>query len=86
MRRAVAIRPPPRDVCELCRRPARALALVLLHRRLRGWGPITGTAALPVDPIGGFANDRAARVPVLIGTNHDEATLFLATFWIILAG
>jgi len=52
---------------------------------LRLTGPISGTDALPVDPISGFANDRAARVPVLIGTNHDEATLFLAT-WIIRLG
>ncbi len=48
-------------------------------------GPITGTDALPVDPISGFANGRAARVPVLIGTNRDEATLFLAT-WMLQLG
>jgi para-nitrobenzyl esterase len=48
-------------------------------------GPVTGTDALPVDPIRGFANGRAARVPVLIGTNRDEATLFLAT-WMIRLG
>ena len=52
---------------------------------LRLTGPISGTDALPVDPISGFANDRAARVPVLIGTNRDEATLFLAT-WILRLG
>jgi para-nitrobenzyl esterase len=48
-------------------------------------GPITGTDALPVDPISGFADGRAARVPVLIGSNRDEATLFLAT-WMIRLG
>jgi para-nitrobenzyl esterase len=48
-------------------------------------GPITGTDALPVDPISGFANGRAARVPVLIGSNRDEATLFLAT-WMLQLG
>jgi para-nitrobenzyl esterase len=48
-------------------------------------GPITGTDALPVDPISGFADGRAARVPVLIGSNRDEATLFLAT-WMIQLG
>jgi para-nitrobenzyl esterase len=48
-------------------------------------GPITGTAALPVDPISGFANGRAARVPVLIGVNRDEATLFLAA-WMLQLG
>jgi para-nitrobenzyl esterase len=41
-------------------------------------GPVTGTAVLPVDPLTAFAQGRAARVPVLIGTNHDEFTLFVA--------
>lgn len=41
-------------------------------------GPVTGTVPLPVDPITGFDEGRAARVPVLIGTNHDEFTLFVA--------
>ncbi|MFL6082730.1 MAG: carboxylesterase/lipase family protein [Mycobacterium sp.] len=48
-------------------------------------GPITATDALPVDPISGFADGRAARVPVLIGSNRDEATLFLAT-WMLQLG
>jgi para-nitrobenzyl esterase len=41
-------------------------------------GPVTGTTVLPVDPIIGFDQGRAARVPVLIGTNRDEFTLFAA--------
>ncbi|MDT5413120.1 MAG: para-nitrobenzyl esterase [Mycobacterium sp.] len=41
-------------------------------------GPVTGTAALPDNPIAGLAADRAARVPVLMGVNHDEFTLFAA--------
>jgi para-nitrobenzyl esterase len=41
-------------------------------------GPVTGTAALPEGPVAGFAGDHAARVPVLIGVNHDEFTLFAA--------
>ena len=41
-------------------------------------GPVTGTTVLPVDPITGFADGRAARVPVLIGSNRDEFTLFVA--------
>ena len=41
-------------------------------------GPVTGTAALPVDPVAAMANNEAARVPVLMGTNHDEFTLFVA--------
>ncbi len=41
-------------------------------------GPVTGTKALPVDPITGFADGRASRVPVMIGTTRDEFTLFVA--------
>jgi para-nitrobenzyl esterase len=45
-------------------------------------GPLTGTAALPEDPVAAFAAGRAARVPVLIGVNHDEFTLFAALRYI----
>jgi para-nitrobenzyl esterase len=41
-------------------------------------GPINGTASLPVDPMTAIAAENAARVPVLIGTTHDEYTLFAA--------
>ena len=41
-------------------------------------GPVTGTAVLPVDPVDGFAAGRAAPVPVLVGSNHDEFTMFAA--------
>ncbi|BBY55021.1 carboxylesterase family protein [Mycobacterium koreense] len=41
-------------------------------------GPVTGTAVLPVDPVDGFAAGRGARVPVLVGSNHDEFTMFAA--------
>jgi para-nitrobenzyl esterase len=41
-------------------------------------GPVTQTKALPVDPITGFTEGRAARVPVMVGTNRDEFTLFVA--------
>jgi para-nitrobenzyl esterase len=41
-------------------------------------GPVTGTTVLPVDPITGFIDGRAARVPVLMGSNRDEFTLFVA--------
>jgi para-nitrobenzyl esterase len=40
-------------------------------------GPVTGTAALPLDPMSAFANGGAAKVPVLIGVNRDEFTLFV---------
>jgi para-nitrobenzyl esterase len=41
-------------------------------------GPVTGTKLLPVNPVTAIARDDAARVPVLIGTNRDEFTLFVA--------
>jgi para-nitrobenzyl esterase len=41
-------------------------------------GPVTHTKTLPVDPITGFTEGRAARVPVMVGTNRDEFTLFVA--------
>ncbi|MET0701039.1 MAG: carboxylesterase family protein [Mycobacterium sp.] len=41
-------------------------------------GPVTGTDVLPVDPVVAFGSGDAAKVPVLIGTNHDEFTLFTA--------
>jgi para-nitrobenzyl esterase len=41
-------------------------------------GPVTGTATLPVDPMAAIADGRAAKVPVLVGSNADEFTLFVA--------
>ncbi len=41
-------------------------------------GPITGTAVLPVDPMTAFGSGGAAKVPMMIGSNHDEFTLFVA--------
>ncbi|MCH9735649.1 MAG: carboxylesterase family protein, partial [Actinomycetia bacterium] len=41
-------------------------------------GPVTGTVSLPVDPVRGFSEGRAARVPIMIGTTRDEFTLFVA--------
>lgn len=41
-------------------------------------GPVTGTRVLPVDPVTVFGHGGAARVPVLIGTNQDEFTMFVA--------
>lgn len=41
-------------------------------------GPVYGTTTLPEDPMVAFRDGRAAEVPVLIGTNRDEFTLFAA--------
>ncbi|MGW8730376.1 carboxylesterase/lipase family protein [Streptomyces sp. NPDC055808] len=40
--------------------------------------PEYGTALLPRDPAGAVASGRVARVPVLIGANHDEGTIWAA--------
>ena len=41
-------------------------------------GPVFGTPVLPVDPPTAFREGRVPPVPVLIGTNRDEFTLFTA--------
>lgn len=41
-------------------------------------GPVTGTTTLPADPVTEISEGHAAQVPVLIGTNRDEFTLFVA--------
>jgi para-nitrobenzyl esterase len=41
-------------------------------------GPVTATEVLPVDPMAAFADGRSARLPVLIGSNRDEFTIFVA--------
>jgi para-nitrobenzyl esterase len=61
--------------------PAAKLIQPLSYYHLGGdWltGPISGTASFPVDAMTAIAAGNAARVPVLIGTNHDEYTLFAA--------
>ncbi|WP_246216574.1 carboxylesterase/lipase family protein [Mycobacterium botniense] len=62
--------------------PATALARPLWYSHIGDAnalsGPVTGTAVLPADPVAAFGAGRAARVPVLIGTTHDEFTMFTA--------
>jgi para-nitrobenzyl esterase len=62
--------------------PATALARPPYYTRLGDSdalaSPVTGTATLPVGPVAAFAAGHAARVPVLIGVNHDEFTMFAA--------
>lgn len=41
-------------------------------------GPVTGTKLLPDDPVAAFGTGGAVEVPVLIGSNRDEFTLFMA--------
>jgi para-nitrobenzyl esterase len=69
--------------------PAGRLAEPLWYARFgtdRLSGPITGTPALPVDPVQAFAGGAAARVPVLIGTNRDEFTMFVALRYLRVGG
>jgi para-nitrobenzyl esterase len=40
------------------------------------FGPTTGTITMPLDPLIAAATGATAKVPMIIGTNHDEATLF----------
>lgn len=44
---------------------------------LRGWGPVVDGDSLPQHPFDPVAPATSAHVPLLIGTNKDEATLFL---------
>jgi para-nitrobenzyl esterase len=63
-------------------RPVDTLHKGLLYGRIgteRLGGPVTGTPALPVNPVVGIGQGRAARVPVMIGTNGDEFTMFTAS-------
>ncbi len=41
-------------------------------------GPAVGTPLLPTDPVRAFRDGDAARVPVLLGVNRDEFTMFVA--------
>ncbi|MGY4712950.1 carboxylesterase/lipase family protein [Mycolicibacterium sp. CBM1] len=45
-------------------------------------GPVTGTGRLPADPMTAFAEHRAPRVPVLVGSNGDEFAMFTAIKWL----
>jgi para-nitrobenzyl esterase len=40
------------------------------------FGPTAGTDTMPLDPLSAAAAGVTAGVPLIIGTNHDEATLF----------
>jgi para-nitrobenzyl esterase len=44
---------------------------------LGGWGPVSGTPALPLPVPTAFADGRYAHVPLIQGTNHDEGRFFV---------
>ncbi|GFG72575.1 carboxylesterase/lipase family protein [Mycolicibacter senuensis] len=61
--------------------PADRLTKPLWHARFgtdQLSGPVVGTPLLPADPLRVFRDGAAARVPVLLGVNRDEFTLFVA--------
>lgn len=61
--------------------PPDKLQTALVYRQLGTEvlsGPVTGTTTLPVDPVTGITEGRAAKVPVLIGSTGDEFNLFAA--------
>lgn len=62
--------------------PATALARPPWYSRIGDsdalTGPVAGTPALPEGAVAAIAAGQAARVPVLIGINHDEFTMFAA--------
>jgi para-nitrobenzyl esterase len=75
----------PKEVGKLMDLPADTLARAT--QQLLDWnaaqlpgsvpfGPTTGTPSMPLDPLAAAANGATANVPLIIGTNHDEATLF----------
>lgn len=47
------------------------------HNGLMGWGPVVDGQVLPRHPFDPDAPSISANVPLIIGTNKDEATLFL---------
>lgn len=61
--------------------PADRLATPLWYARFgtdQLSGPTVGTPLLPADPVRVFGDGAGARVPVLLGVNRDEFTMFVA--------
>ncbi|MET0900227.1 MAG: carboxylesterase family protein [Mycobacterium sp.] len=61
--------------------PAAALTKPLFYYQIGAdglSGPLTRTATLPVDPVQAIHSGLESPVPVLMGTNRDEFTLFVA--------
>lgn len=74
--------PDPRVAADCLRSlPADRLQAPLMYARFgteRLSGPVAGTEALPENSFVAITGGKAARVPVMIGTTHDEHTLFAA--------
>jgi carboxylesterase type B len=53
--------------------------LLTVHEQFAS--PAYDTAVLPIDPVVAQRTGRMHRVPTLVGSTHDEMTLFAALFW-----
>jgi para-nitrobenzyl esterase len=70
----------PGDIEQLQAVPVEQIfeANALLNRNaLRGWSPVVDGQVLPHHPFDPVAPSISANIPLIIGTNKDEATLFL---------
>src|SRR5579885_1839750 len=72
----------PRDVERLAMVPVEGIFAAnakVNGSPLRGWSPVVDGSALPHHPFDPVAPAISANIPIIIGTNKDEATLFLLT-------
>jgi para-nitrobenzyl esterase len=70
----------PKDAERLCTLPIAELLAAnaeLNKNPLRGWSPVVDGSILPHQPFDPVAPAISAHIPLIIGTNRDEATLFL---------
>lgn len=70
----------PKDAERLCTLPITELLAAnaeLNKNPLRGWSPVIDRSILPHQPFDPVAPAISANIPLIIGTNRDEATLFL---------
>ncbi|MGW6442533.1 carboxylesterase/lipase family protein [Lentzea sp. NPDC055074] len=62
-----------------CLRAKPVTELLTVHELFAS--PSYDTAVLPIDPVVAQRTGRTHRVPTLVGTTHDEMTLFAPLFW-----
>ncbi|MCG8927186.1 carboxylesterase/lipase family protein [Lentzea sp. CC55] len=62
-----------------CLRAQPVTALLTLHEQFAS--PSFDTAVLPIDPVVAQRTGRMHRVPTMVGSTHDEMTLFAPLFW-----
>jgi para-nitrobenzyl esterase len=75
-----ALEIPAREIARLTTLPVEQIFEAnarIHHNPLRGWSPVVDGLALPQHPFDPVAPAISASVPLIIGTNKDEAMLFL---------